>query len=206
MPRPSRRHVVLDATIELITRDGAAPTMDAIAEAAGMSRQALYHHFDRAEDLFLAMIERIGERHGLREWMLRVFATEDPDERLRTYLDFLAAYWDEAAPVAVAVEAVGLSSAAARHAWFEREGRHRDLVRDMMQRYADAGRLHARFSVEEAADVLWSLATAQHHQHLRAVCGWSRDRYREHLQQVVEHLLLDEHAIDVRYREDGVGT
>lgn len=67
-PRPRRsradgarnREAVLDAAIRLLDRDPAT-SMDALAAAAGVTRQTVYAHFASREELLAAAIDRVTE-------------------------------------------------------------------------------------------------------------------------------------------------
>ncbi|WP_050628875.1 TetR/AcrR family transcriptional regulator [Bradyrhizobium viridifuturi] len=53
---------ILDATMLVFRRHGfRRSSIEQVAEAAGLTRQALYHHFESKEALFRAVIERIHE-------------------------------------------------------------------------------------------------------------------------------------------------
>ena len=53
---------ILDATMLVFRRHGfRRSSIEQVAEAAGLTRQALYHHFESKEALFRAVIERIPE-------------------------------------------------------------------------------------------------------------------------------------------------
>jgi len=53
---------ILDATMLVFRRHGfRRSSIEQVAEAAGLTRQALYHHFDSKEALFRAVIERVHE-------------------------------------------------------------------------------------------------------------------------------------------------
>jgi AcrR family transcriptional regulator len=57
MPRPSRRHQLLDAAIAVIRRDGAqALTLDAVAAEAGVSKGGVLYHFSSKRALIEALI------------------------------------------------------------------------------------------------------------------------------------------------------
>ncbi|MDR2253012.1 MAG: TetR/AcrR family transcriptional regulator [Bifidobacteriaceae bacterium] len=65
-PRASRasltREALLEAGVNVIATKGyAAASMDDIAAAAGFTKGALYSHFATKEDLFAAVIERVGQ-------------------------------------------------------------------------------------------------------------------------------------------------
>lgn len=50
---------LIEAARELFARDGfAATSLDAVVEKAGVTKGALYHHFDGKRDLFAAVYER----------------------------------------------------------------------------------------------------------------------------------------------------
>jgi AcrR family transcriptional regulator len=60
------RHRVLDAAIVCVVRDGyAAASTVRIAEAAGVSRGALMHHFQSREALIAAAVEHLAQRRGV---------------------------------------------------------------------------------------------------------------------------------------------
>ena len=62
-PRPEKRRQMLDAAFELLLRDGPAGlSMDALANAAEVSKPTIYAHFGSKSDLCTAMIEECGER------------------------------------------------------------------------------------------------------------------------------------------------
>lgn len=53
---------ILDATMLVFRRHGfRRSSIEQVAEAAGLTRQALYHHFESREALFRAVIERVHE-------------------------------------------------------------------------------------------------------------------------------------------------
>lgn len=59
-PSPRKHEAILDAAVEVFTENGyAAASMDAIAAAAGVSKQTVYHHFGNKTALFEAVIGRL---------------------------------------------------------------------------------------------------------------------------------------------------
>jgi AcrR family transcriptional regulator len=80
---PDLRRQVLDASLELIGREGlSALSMREVARRAGVSHQAPYHHFGDREGIFVAIADE-GFR-GLRQDMEKALAsTPDPIARLQ---------------------------------------------------------------------------------------------------------------------------
>ena len=74
-----RERVLLEAQRLFVTRGFAEVSMQQIAEAAGMTKAALYYHFRHKEDLFLHVIERELSRlrSGLTDGISLQDATRD---------------------------------------------------------------------------------------------------------------------------------
>ena len=57
--RARTRRAVLDAAERVVTRHGANVSLAAIAQAAGVTKSGLMHHFPSREDLFAALVEQV---------------------------------------------------------------------------------------------------------------------------------------------------
>jgi AcrR family transcriptional regulator len=58
-----RREQILDVALEVLGRSGYHGTsMNDIAEAAGVTKPVLYQHFDSKRDLYLALMDEVGNR------------------------------------------------------------------------------------------------------------------------------------------------
>lgn len=82
MARPSSRDRILDALQDILTREGMhAVTLEAVAEAAGVSKGGLLYHFKSKEAMLDAFVERMCETAD------REFAqAEQSDDIVRHYL------------------------------------------------------------------------------------------------------------------------
>lgn len=77
------RATLLAAARELFAKQGFAHTpREQIVERAGVTRGALYHHFDNKEHLFREVVERLQQEIGERI-MKASLASDDAGERLR---------------------------------------------------------------------------------------------------------------------------
>lgn len=83
-----RERVLMEAQRLFVTRGFAEVSMQQIAEAAGMTKAALYYHFRHKEDLFLHVIER--ELSRLRSGLAAGIAGH---EATRDRLAFVALYF-----------------------------------------------------------------------------------------------------------------
>jgi AcrR family transcriptional regulator len=60
---PARREQLLDVALEVFARNGFHSTsMNDVADAAGVTKPVLYQHFDSKRDLYLALLEEVGNR------------------------------------------------------------------------------------------------------------------------------------------------
>jgi AcrR family transcriptional regulator len=80
--RPSPQDRILDAAMRVFRRHGfRRSSIEQAAEEAGLTRQALYHHFSSKEALFRALIERLYEQ-ALAAEIAAAKAAEDADADL----------------------------------------------------------------------------------------------------------------------------
>ena len=87
MARTNNRESILDAAEEVVVSDGAGHlTLDAVAEAASVSKGGLLYHFPTKEALLGAMIERMIERFHQRRAEAKATAPECPARNLFTFL------------------------------------------------------------------------------------------------------------------------
>jgi AcrR family transcriptional regulator len=136
------RRALLDAARDLFAERGFANTgRDDIAERAGVTRGALYHHYGSKERLFRAVVEEL-EASVLERIMQASMREDDPFERLRLgCLAFLDACMDQAVRRIVLLEApvvLGWDQ------WREIDSRHGlAVVKLGVQEAMDAGRISA---------------------------------------------------------------
>lgn len=84
--RPKTR--ILDATMLVFRRHGfRRSSIEQVAEVAGLTRQALYHHFESKEALFRAVIERVHETAIAAEEA----AISEAEKAGRSFADILVA-------------------------------------------------------------------------------------------------------------------
>jgi len=94
LPAPLRRQQLLDAAVEVFAGLGFhAASMDAVADAAGVTKPVLYQHFSSKRELYLAVLGDVGEH--LRETVLEATAgVAHPRVRVEAgfaaYFDFVA--------------------------------------------------------------------------------------------------------------------
>jgi len=91
-PRQTRRHII-DAAYDLFYRQGYAQTsIDAVAEAAGVTKRTLYYHFDSKQTLVAAVLEMQHEMALARIERWAQGVSDKPSRMVRRLFTELAAW------------------------------------------------------------------------------------------------------------------
>lgn len=97
MQRGARsREVVLDALLALLADGNYAPSMQEIAERAGVSRRLVFHHFKDAESMHTAFVAR--QQLALRDLFVDIPATLPLPTRLLSLVEQRARIYERITP------------------------------------------------------------------------------------------------------------
>lgn len=185
------RAAVLDAAWQLLEEGGVErTTMGSVAERAGVSRRALYLHFESRAQLLLALHTHVDEQLDLATSLQPVFDAPDAVTALEEFAAHLARFHpkilaidlallrvrDEDLDVAVLVEQ-------GMEVWHEG-------CRSIVKRLADEGRLAEPWTVDAAADLIWTFMFPETLQRLTVSRGWPTERYGELLAVTLRRTLV----------------
>ena len=193
------RRAIVDAAARLFLERGYGPTtVDAIAEAAGVSRKTVFTSVGgKVEALKLAidwavvgddepvpLLERPHVQAGLVE----------PDARriLASYAADIRVIHSRIAPLAAVVqEASGLDAGVRALA---EQGRRQRLegMKFLAQVLAERGALKPYLSPSEVADILWLFNDPAMYQRLVVERQWSQERYQQWLAEALVSLLISD--------------
>ena len=141
--------------------------MGAVAERAGLSRQAVYLHFGNRGALLAALLDHLGgpvEDTG---------AAPSARAALAAMVARHAASFGRLHPVA--------SLMASFAPWQQWEDRRLEACRGLAERFRAEESLAPHLSVDAAADLLWTLTALAVWRDLVIGRGWSAERYRSHV-------------------------
>jgi AcrR family transcriptional regulator len=188
---PNTRSRILRAAWALVRSKGsAAVTLAEIAAAAGVSRQALYLHFDNRVGLLTAMARHHDATSGFADRVAKA-ATRPPVEGLEHLLRAWNDYIPQILPVARALEAAAATGDEGGAAWHDRMADLRDAFRAAVGRIGRAGLLGPEWTVNSAADWVWASSHLTHWQHLIEERGWSPRRYTDvTVRAIVDQILV----------------
>ena len=184
------RAAVLDATWELLEAQGPrAVTMAAVADRAGVSRRGLYLHFPSRAELLLAVHAHIDERLDLASSIRPILEASDSVTALEEFVAHLARYHPKIGRIDTALLASTDDPEVAE--LVERgAGQWQEGCRTIARRLADEHRLAAPWTVDTAADLLWSFMFPETLERLTRQRRWSLRRYTEHLTVLLRRALV----------------
>ncbi len=192
------RSRILDAAEVLFAERGyPSTTIEAIATSAGVAADTVYAAFGSKSGVLHRLLDvRVGgddsptrllDRPGPRS----VRAEPDPRRQLAAFALDVTGILERARPVDDIMRSAAVvdSEVAALRARMQAE-RHRNM-RSLAGWLARKGRFRRGLGEEEAAAVIWTLASPEVHRLMRSERRWSRQAYSEWLGDTLARTLLD---------------
>jgi AcrR family transcriptional regulator len=185
------RERILQAALRLMEeRQGQGVRVEDIAQAAGISRQAVYLHFATRTDLLVATTHYLDEQLHLTERLQALRTARDGVESFEAFVAFWTNYIPDIHGLAKALLIQRNTDAAADAAWQDRMDQVyagclsavRCLVRDQV--LADG------WTPEEAADFMWATLSVSTWEHLVQERGWPQERYTHQILWILRKALL----------------
>jgi Transcriptional regulator len=162
-----------------------------IAEAAGVSRQAVYaHHFGSKVELLTALLDHVDRVEGIDDLLRPAFTAPSGVEALRLAVAANGEFERRIGDVARVLETARRSDPDAAQVWADRQARKRAGIAALIDRVGDDGRLRAEWSRQAATDLAAALLSSQVVDQLVAERGWSVDAYAEAIWQAIEGTLV----------------
>ena len=183
------RSRILSATLDLLAA-GEKTRMSDIARAAGISRQALYLHFDARADLLIAATRYLDELNDSDAMLAASRAAATGVERLDAYIEAWGGYIPVVYPIAKPIMAMADTDEAAEAAWDGRMEAMRQGCAAAIEALHRDGRLRSEFDVETATDILWALLSVPTWEALTKKRGWRQDDYIARQKLVARRLLV----------------
>jgi len=182
---------ILEATWRLMEeRNGQGVRMRDVAEAAGISRQAVYDHFGSRAELMVATARYGDKVRGLDERLRRYRAATGGAERLETFVEFWGNYIPEIYGIARALMAARETDEAVAAAWDDRMAVVHEACRNIVDRLHRDGTLALGWSLEEAADLLWTMLSIRNWESLTLERGWPPGRYVARMQELTKRAFV----------------
>jgi AcrR family transcriptional regulator len=164
----------------LLEQRGAGISLEDVARAAGVSRQAVYLHFKNRSELLVAVTDHAKERTGLVRLEARLESARKPRELFAALARLMVRFHRETAGASLAVEALCREDPAFAASWNARPSGRLATSRRIARRLA-ADRKLAVKPAARAADLLWALTGPSLYDQLTVRRGWSGRAYEREL-------------------------
>lgn len=165
--------------------------MVAVADRAGVTRRGLYLHFPSRADLLIALHSHVDERLDLEASIRPILEAADSVRALEEFVAHLAHYHPRIGRIDAALLAntddPDVAELVERGTRIWHEGCH-----TIAQRLADEKRLAAPWTVDTAADLLWTFMFPETLERLTQQRRWSLRRYAESLTVLLRRTLVTE--------------
>lgn len=186
------RQRLLDAARKLLVDRGYHQvSLDDIARAAGVSRQAVYKsHFASKADLFLALVRHLHVTEKLDELTEPYLSATSGVEMLREAIRAILLIEVRIHDLACELSVAAYSDAEAAVALRDRLSVKRGALRSAVERVEGEGRLDPDWTVEEVVDLLFSLLSIDSYEELVVKRGWEPAKLAERVWSVCERSFL----------------
>lgn len=182
---------VLDTAWHLVMDDGLDLSMDQIATAAGISRQALYLYVDSRAGLFIQMARHKDERSDIASRFQRALGRPSALEALEATISTWFGYVREILPVARALMTAATTDAHAAAAWRDRMDASLHPIGAIIDRLQSAQLLDPLWQREVAAQMLWALTHVRLYDDLVNHHGWSHEQVVDRQTIAAKRTLLE---------------
>jgi len=190
-PRGARtRADILDVAWRVIAERGTHVSMQEIAAAADLTRQAVYVHFRSRGGLLVALVRRADDRADIHARFRHALQTGDPRRRLdaflRVWLDFVPTIH----PVASSLMRARADDPEAAAAWHDRMTALRRGFAILARSLRRDGALGSGWTVAHAADYLWAGSSVQTWELLAVDRAWGAARTSRVLRRTLAAAVL----------------
>jgi AcrR family transcriptional regulator len=183
---------ILEAAHSLMQQGSTHASMVEIAQAAGISRQAVYMHFGTREALLSALNEYMAQTCGIAGELQRIHEAKTGIEALRMSASFQARLYPKVRAVVRALErAQGNNDEAADRVWQAQLRSDLAGCKDTVNRLDREQLLKPGLDVATGTDLLWALTSIPLWEELVLQRGWSAKRYERHVAELLIAALID---------------
>jgi AcrR family transcriptional regulator len=188
---PETRERILNKTWRLMEqRRGQGVRLSDIAQAAGISRQAVYLHFASRAELLVATVRYVDQVHDLEQRLAVLYQSTSGVEALQRFVDFWANYIPEIYGLAKALLAARDTDQDAAAAWEDRMAALRAGGRCVIECLEREQLLAPGWNVADATDMLLGMMSVPVWENLTVERGWTQEQYVARMQAVLKRIFV----------------
>lgn len=182
---------ILQATWELMeSNPGKSLSMSQIAKASGISRQALYLHFESRTELLIATTHYVDDVKELDIRLQKLEFAKSGEEKLKVCVEVWGNYIPEIYSVSKALMMTKDNDEAAAAAWTDIMGCLTNVCVQIINVLKKEQKLSSHWNAKDATDFFQTIISIQNWEELTSECGWSQKKYISHLTQLLTDTLV----------------
>jgi AcrR family transcriptional regulator len=182
---------VLQATLDLLEAgDPRLTRVSDIAKASGISRQALYLHFQTRAELLIAATKYLDEKVDVDAALADSRAATSGAARLDAFIHAWGNHIPVIYGVGRALMAMSDTDDEAKAAWEDRMAAVRHGCAAAVTALSSDGILRADLTKETATDLLWAILSVRNWEALTQTCGWTQDAYLAEVRRLARAALI----------------
>lgn len=186
----TRERILASAHAALLDGNGLAARMSDIARLAGVSRQALYLHFESRSALLIATTRYVDEIEDVNSRLAASRAATSGRERLNLFITAWGNYIPIIHPIARVLLAAAETDAAAAEAWADRTAAVRQGCAAAVAALARDGDLAPDLDERSATDQLNVLQSYRTWEQLRFEAGLDQRAYLDVITRMAHRVLV----------------
>jgi AcrR family transcriptional regulator len=186
----TRQAILRAARSEFLRKGYAATTIAGIAQAANVAVDTVYASVGRKPALFRQLIETsiAGQDQAVPVPQIRSAATAS--DKIELYASTIAAIHQRLAPLFLALREAATAHPELGELWSQIADRRARSMHELATDLAATGELRTGLTIDEVADVLWSMNAAEYYILLVHDRGWSPQRFGQWLAEAWRRLLI----------------
>lgn len=198
----TRQAILAAARSEFLHNGYTATTIAGIARAANVAVDTVYTSVGRKPALFRTLIETslAGQDQTLPaaegESVRQIRAAATGSDKIEVYASTIAAIHQRLAPLFLALREAATAHPELGQLWSQVADRRARDMHALATDLAATGELRAGLTLDEVADILWSMNAAEYYVLLVHDRGWSPQRFGQWLAEAWRRLLLNPSSPD----------
>ena len=182
---------ILEATWHLMEKhQGKDVSMSKIAKEAGVSRQALYLHFDSRVELMIATVQYVDELKGLNERLKLFYDAKTGIELLEACVDVWGNYIPEIYGLAKALLNTRDTDKDTDIAWNGCMSHLRDVCKKTIEVLDKEKSLSPEWNQKEAIEMFWTIVSIQNWEQLTIECNWTNEQYIQRMKLLLKNTFI----------------
>ncbi len=185
------RKKILQATWKMLEESNGQNTkMADIAKTAGISRQAMYLHFDSRIELMIATVKYVDEIKELNKRLELFNAAKTGVEMLNSLVEVWGNYIPEIYSIAKAMLLTKENDEATATAWMGCMSGLRSYCQQTIETIYKEKQLNHNWKIQEAVEILWTYISIHNWEQLTLECNWSNQKFIKNTQTLLHSILL----------------